>query len=185
MAEVYKIVKGDGAGGFMNPPGDPAHTYRIESYSSSRSNARVAGIYSIDSAQEWMPQHIRKTAAEMVANATRTPSELWVRSVYGYFRNMWTVDGQPWANVNQLVSGRPKGAPIEYSAAVVHVRRWFPDHAARADLITDPGKGYGNYPCDMCGQRVQYKASVDALAVAATGDVHCPKGGKHSVDGIS
>jgi hypothetical protein len=191
-AEHYKIVKGTGAGGFMSPPGDPAHLYSIESYSSNRSNARLTGSYSIESDAEWIPQHIRDRARKILESATRTPSELWIRNVYGYFRNMWTADGRAWSTTDAIKSGRPEGAPIEWHAAVVHVRRHFPDHEPRAELIDDPGNGYGAYPCDKCGQRVQYEAHLDALAVVSTrmsGSgitqwsyvADCPEGGAHVV----
>lgn len=68
----------------------------------------------------------------------------------------------------------------ERHAAVAFVRKYFPDHEVRLDLIADPGKGSGSYPCTKCGQAVQYEARVDALAVfrQANGE-QCPKGGSH------
>lgn len=191
MPEVYKIVKGSGAGGFLHPPGDPAHTYSIVSYSSNRRNARETGLYTLDSTAEWMPQSIRDRAREILDHAKTTPSELWIRTVYGYFRNMWTADGVMWTNVVDLASFRPEGAPADWHAATVYVRKWFPDHEPRIDLIADPGKGYGSYPCDRCGKRVQYESRFDALAVVNTEirgsgtnwtyELDCIGGGQHEV----
>jgi hypothetical protein len=166
MGEIYKIVEGSGMGGFMDPPGLPTHRYSIYSYSSNRRNARVTGIHSITSTGEWIPEHIRERAAKLIADAGSVePSELWIRNVYGYFRNMWTPDGQLWTSVVDLTAGRPDGAADDRHAAAVWVRKYFPDHEARTDLIADPGKGYGSYPCDRCGKRVQYEAKFDALTV--------------------
>lgn len=192
MGEIYKIVKGDGAGGLLNPPGDPSHTYSIESYSSSRKNASMTGSYSIDSTDEWIPEDVREQARQILDKVDRAASELWIRNVYGYFRNMWTTDGKPWTNVRDLASGRPEGAPDEWHAAAVYVRKWFPDHEPRTDLIDNPGKGYGSYPCVKCGQRVQYEARFDALAIVSTSMrpgggtdwsyvTDCPEGGAHEV----
>lgn len=68
----------------------------------------------------------------------------------------------------------------ERHAAAAFVRQYFPDHKTRLDLIADPGKGYGSYPCAKCDKRVQYEARVDALAVFGEGNGHvCPEGGSH------
>lgn len=186
MAEVYKIVKnGQGLAGFMNPPGDPAHIYVIESYSSNRHNTQHTGSYSISTDDAWIPQAIRNQARDVLTESQPIASELWMRNVYGYFHGMWTPNGVKWSNVDQLVSKRPDGAPLDWHAAVVHIRRWFPDHEPRADMIADPGKGYGTWPCTKCGQRVQYEPRLDALAVRTestgeTGRAECPAFGKHT-----
>lgn len=191
MPEVYRIVKGSGAGGFLNPPGDPAHTYSIQSYSSNRRTARMTGSYALDSTAEWLPQSIRNQARTILDQAKREPSELWIRNVYGYFRNMWTADGAAWTNVADLSSTRPQGAPESWHAAAVYVRKWFPSHEPRTDLIADPGRGYGSYPCDRCGKPVQYESRFDALAVVTTAiqatgtnwtyEVECIGGAPHVV----
>lgn len=186
------IVDGQGMGGFLAPPGDPTHRYAVREMSSNRRNAREIGSYALDSATraDWLPGHVRTRVAEIINGAERVESERWVRYVYGYFRGMWTRDGRPWSDVSTLVSGRPDGAPDDWHAAVVWVRRYFPDHAVRADLIFDPGTGYGSHPCRKCGERVQYEARYDALAKVTTRltgsgitewsyGVECPRGGQH------
>lgn len=77
--------------------------------------------------------------------------------------------------------------------AVMCIREYFPDHTPRLDLIENPGKGYGSWPCTKCGERVQYEAKFDKWAVVTTrigGDgvtkwtygTECPKGGAHTVE---
>lgn len=77
--------------------------------------------------------------------------------------------------------------------AVLMVRKYFPDHVARLDLIDNPGTAYGSRPCTKCGERVQYEAKFDKLAkittrVDGTGMTHwtygteCPSGGDHTTD---
>jgi hypothetical protein len=142
--------------------------------------------------ESWVPEPIRARAAKLLAEPLPAPSELWVRSVYGYFRNMWSPDGVE-RNASKLVVGRPDGVPVEWHAAVMHIRQFFPDHEPRTDLIANPGKGYGSYPCDKCGERVQYEARLDALAIVSTSMsgagitqwsyvTECAKGGAHVVE---
>lgn len=77
--------------------------------------------------------------------------------------------------------------------AVLCVRGYFPDHEPRLDLIEDPGKGYGMYPCTKCGQKVQYEAKFDKLAIVLTKVVagrgtvwtyvtECAEGGDHTTE---
>lgn len=84
----------------------------------------------------------------------------------------------------------PEPKDPETHAAVACVRRYFPDHQPRLDLIENPGKGYGSWPCSKCGEKVQYEAKLDAYAIVSTrvsgsGMTHwsykteCDKGGKH------
>lgn len=196
MPEDYRFIKsrGNGSGGFLNPPGHPTHTWRVEEYTSARKNAKCTGVYSLEGvvSSEWIPAPVRERAAKLLAETAVLESPLWVRQVYGYFRNMWTPDGTPWDNVSNLISGRPDGAPDDWHAAVVFVRKFFPAHEVRTDLIENPGKGYGSHPCEKCGQRVQYEEHLNALAVVTTSisgsgitqwkyDEVCPKGGPHVV----
>ncbi|MFL4491702.1 hypothetical protein ACJ6WD_10665 [Streptomyces sp. VTCC 41912] len=56
----------------------------------------------------------------------------------------------------------------ERHAAVSCVRQYFPGHQPRLDLIENPTKGYGSWPCSKCGERVQYEAKFDKHAVVTT-----------------
>jgi hypothetical protein len=182
----YFKVRRSGQGGFMNPPGDPAHVFSVWEYKGPRMTGEPIGMYSIDGlTEDDVPEMILVEVQAILEKAKRVCSDLWVRNVYGYFRNMWTADGQPWTSADQLISGRPDGAPDEYHAAVVFVRKWFPDHEPQVDLIRDPGHGYGSWPCIKCGTREQYEARKDALCVVHTGtwnyNADCPGGGRHEV----
>ncbi|MER6605726.1 hypothetical protein ABT282_07370 [Streptomyces sp. NPDC000927] len=86
----------------------------------------------------------------------------------------------------------PEPMDPERHAAVAHIREYFPDHEPRVDLIENPGKGYGSYPCDKCGEKVQYEAKFDKLAIVSTRasrsgvtqwsyGTECAKGGDHAV----
>lgn len=178
----YKIVSG-GMGSFLCPPGHPNHTRHVME---KAGNHREVGSMAIDSATryDYLPEAIRDRAQRLIDNATMVESDLWVRSVYGYFRNMWTADGRMWERADNLNVGRPDGAPDDWHAAPLYIRQYFPDHAVRADLIASPGKGYGSYPCDKCGTAVQYEPSADKLAPYG-GTPECPEGGDHVVtDGV-
>lgn len=87
----------------------------------------------------------------------------------------------------------PSSMPPERHAAVALIREYFPDHEPRVDLINNPGKGYGAYPCSKCGEVVQYEARFDAHAILHTRTIpgkgtevtyttECKVGGKHTVE---
>lgn len=79
----------------------------------------------------------------------------------------------------------PLRLPADHHLGYLCVREYFPDHQPRTDLIADPGRGYGSYPCDKCGTRVQYEARYDAWCVVQTmpwkWTPDCPEGGHHQV----
>lgn len=190
------------------PRGDRAVNVarRREADSCSSVSSVVADEYS-----EY-PEHVKDRAKKILDSAELTCSEAWVRSVYGYFRNSYSPDGTD-RNVSHAISTNKlrclcgeefwnhKGldahlntgnAPghfcrtcAEHHLGYLCVRGYFPDHQPRADLITDPGKGYGSWPCAKCGQRVQYEARKDAYCVISTQpwsyNPDCPEGGQHEV----
>jgi hypothetical protein len=149
--------------------------YGIIERSSNRWNAYEVGSYALDSDAEWIPVGIRTRAARMLTDAVRVESPAWVAMVYGYFRNMYARDGLMWTLASDLVQG---DYPDEWHAGYVWVRKYFPEHVLRADLIRDPGKGYGSWPCVKCDQRVQYEARYDAHVVYPNGAT-CTDGGRH------
>ncbi len=179
-AHVWRITDGRdrGMGSFLCPPGDPKLRYSIIERSSNRWNAYEVGAYALDSDADWIPEHIRRRAGQMMADAQRIESPAWVAMVYGYFRNMYAVNGVPWGSVDQLVQG---DYPDEWHAGYVFVRKYFPDHVIRVDLIRNPGKGYGAWPCVNCGERVQYEARHDAHVVYPNGLQCGPDAGRHSI----
>ncbi|MFK0015707.1 hypothetical protein [Streptomyces sp. NPDC091027] len=52
----------------------------------------------------------------------------------------------------------------ERHSAVRCIREYFPQHKPRVELIENPEKGYGSWPCSKCGKRVQYEARYDKYA---------------------
>jgi hypothetical protein len=182
----YSIDRdGHGQGGFMSPPGHPNHVYTVKG---KRPRARdwdeITGIEYVLSNPDQYPATLVDQCRKIMDDAQLNISELWIRNVYGYFRNMWTRDGQMWTRTDDLDSA-PQGAcppgRWDYHAATVFVRQWYPGHEAREDLIKDPGKGYGSYPCKHCDQHVQYEPRWDALAVYGSNGAECPVNGTHEV----
>lgn len=158
---------GQGAGGFLCPPGHPAHRYAVISKTSNRWNARETGFYALETAatEDYVPESIRRRCRAILDGATLVCSEAWVRMVYAYFRNCYSPDG-----IDRDCSHTVKSGPPERHLAVLMVRRYFPNHEVRLDLIADPGRGYGCYPCRHCGARVQYEARCDSLAIVTPGE---------------
>lgn len=305
---VYKIVPG-GAGGFLCPPGHPNHTQHLEGKESPRHrNLMFSGSLDHALTDEFDGSDFTRDQVRKIMDAaTLVESELWIRSVYGYFRTAYapedgsrnvskavyhdpaeiavnevkgrlakgyadpdyvstlplgeenyrdgsrrplraarrgfevtaardgsTVyvyaladDGsrygsldvleahrevleeagytdaavQPIQNVNgEFIPERVKATnpsppvPIDPARhlAVLTIQKYFPSHTPRLDLIANPGKGYGAWPCVKCGAAVQYEAKQDKLTKVSTrmdgeGMTHwtyeteCPEGGDHTL----
>lgn len=192
---TYKIRQDmHGMGGFMCPPGYANHTYTLEEYTGPRGR-KVIGLSSIEYALNPEAQAspaIQAQARRILESSKLTESEAWVRSVYGYFRNMYVPENGS-RNASDLIHD-PKHeiAPARH-AAVACIREYFPAHTPRLDLIADPGKGYGSWPCEKCGERVQYEARYDAhvtvsTRIAGSGITQwtygqeCAEGGAHVVE---
>jgi hypothetical protein len=185
----YRIMRdGRGSGGFLCPPGHPNHEYTLYGWSSQAKASRsgldgAALIGSIESAasDSECPGSVKDQAARILANAPLACSEAWIRNVYGYFRNSYAPADRD-RNVSRSVRNGPHGLHLGY----LKVRDYFPDHAPRADLIENPGNGYGSHECVKCGGRVQYEARKDALCKVTSGprwryDADCPRGGGHEI----
>lgn len=166
-------------GGFLMPPGHPNHEYYVAEYVSPRGR-RELGTYALASVtdSEWIPAPVRARAQRILDGAELRCSELWVRNVYGYFRDMYLPESGS-TNASDLVSDRANQLPAESHAAVAWVRRFFPDHAPRTDLIADSRFCHGAYACVKCGKSVQYSARLDALAPFESASAVCESGGVH------
>jgi hypothetical protein len=180
MPDAYRFQGGKdgGSGSFLCPPGHPNHDYSVYVYYARTPgdtvNVSLRSIQSVDgtATDEHAPADVRAQAQGMLDRAQLKCSEAWLRNVYGYFRNSYSPDDG-------------NRAP-EHHLGYLHVREYFPDHRPRLDLIQNPAKGYGAWPCIKCGERVQYKARKDAWCKVTSGakwtyDDRCPKGGLHDI----
>lgn len=308
----YRIKSGEhgGSGSFLCPPGHPRHSYSLYGYESARHRNEMS-IGAIDGAlhpDSDASDAIKRQVRKIMDEAELIPSELWIRHVYGYFRNSYAPedgDRNPTRSIThnpaEIAAGaarkaladeydkpgilagltgggdnyrdgsrkplRPARRGYEVTAkrdgsevfvytladdgsrygmlhvlqdhatvleeagfidvriedpqnvhgsfipervratnpvpiepidpkrhlAVLCIREYFPDHEPRLDLIADPGKGYGAWPCTKCGERVQYEARLDKWAkvttrMDGTGMTHwtrsgeCSEGGDHTTD---
>lgn len=191
---VYKIVPGS-AGSFLCPPGHPNHTHHLEGFDSPRHrNVSFSGGLDYALTDEYDgSQAVKDRVRKMMDGAQLVASDMWIKEVYGYFRNCYSPDGVT-RDVSKALIHRPATAPAIDPArhlAVMLIRKYFPDHEPRHDLIADPGNGYGSHPCTKCGERVQYEAKYDRLAKVTTrmdgrGMTHwsygteCTDGGQHT-----
>jgi len=158
----------------------------------ARNPISITGIAYLTTDEAYATPALRERARKILADAELKCSELWIRHVYGYFKNMYVPESGS-RNISDLVSDPKNVLPPERHAAVAMIREYFPDHQPRTDLIADPGKGYGGHPCTKCGESAQYSARHDALAKVTTSKsgagitrwayaTECPKGGAHTVD---
>lgn len=184
MTTPLYVIKHDGrgAGGFLCPPGHPAHEYSLEGYWNGKRKANADMYGSIEyvfDPQSGASDVVRDRVRKIMDSATLVCSENWVRMVYGYFRNCYaTEDGDRSASDCIIPKKGDAPLPDERHLGYLTVREYFPDHEPRHDLIEDPDKGYGSWPCVKCGLSVQYEARYDAFVVYPAGK-DCPKGGQH------
>lgn len=176
MSTFHISKDGQGMGGFLNPPGDPEHFYLV------RESGRNGSLMSLRSAvaEDYVPASVRERAAKLLAEATPTCSELWVREVYGYFKNCYSPDGVNRDTGDCLIDGTGN-LPAEHHLAVMFVRTFFPDHEPRTDLIANPAGLYGSRSCRKCGEAVQYEPRIDGYVRygRAGGDICEADGGRH------
>lgn len=179
MDRHYKIVSGKNGGtaSLLCPPGHPRHTYSLHEFNSPKGRS-VVGSMAIDSALDpdsGASPAIRDRVQRIMDKAELKCSEAWVRNVYGYFRNSYA----PEPGVREVAKAVGSG-PAELHLGYLTVKEYFPDHEPRTDLIADPGKGYGTYPCLKCDARVQYEAKFDAFAKVGQGPT-CYPDGNHQI----
>lgn len=194
--EFYRFARGS-SGNFLDPPGSPQHDQHIEGwFTSEGKDARrrfyakrdEADLYaSLDYAlHPWsntdVPDSLKRQVQALFDKAELVCSERWQRSVYAYFHNSYSPDGEN-RNVGDAVIDDEEHPP-EHHLGYLHVKSWFPDHEPRLDLIAD-GKGWwGTRECVKCGARCQYEAKVDAWVIFQRGQ-KCEAGGVHVVnDGL-
>lgn len=132
---TYWIGEG-GAGGFLNPPGHPAHTKHI-------TNAHRDSI-SIESKYEWLPVSIMKQCDDLVAKWNETKPSLkdgeglaWVHKVLGYFNHCYKGVGEHCWHADQLkVDHDDELAPMQHiddHAGVHFIRKYYPDFTPTRD----------------------------------------------------
>jgi hypothetical protein len=166
VKRFYRIIEdGKGCGGFLCPPGHPNHKYVVHEFATPRSRNPI-GIMSLESiidADSGATLTQRAQAARLLKSAPLVCSEAWVRSVYGYFRSMYSPDGVN-RKVADAISDPANTRPVAHHLGVMMVTEYFPDHIPRLDLLTAVG-GWSAGPCRYCGENVQYEARHDALTI--------------------
>lgn len=163
--ERHRIINdGQGMGGFLCPPGHVNLRYWYEVTVRSSGRGRwpddANEMTTIDAATAGnVPAVVRLQAQSLITSQTLVCSEAWVGEVYGYFKNCYFPSGIVDAGGTIDKTGTP-----EQHGAYLTVRKYFPDHTPRLDLI-ESGGSYGTWVCQTCGQRVQYEARIDGFSV--------------------
>lgn len=189
MTEPLYVISrdGHGMGGFLCPPGHWNHEYTLTGYDGGRLKRDPDSLCGIEYAltdEAGASDAIKARVRKIIADATLVDSDMWERSVYGYFRNSYSPEDMN-RNVSRAIIDPANTITPDRHLAVLCIREYFPDHKPRLDLIADPGHGYGSYPCAKCDERVQYEARQDSQCVvntsARSANPVCPKGGKHEI----
>lgn len=155
MTYDFRLVRnGRGMGSFLDPPNSPQAEYEVLGWYSAHRTREPDCSMSLEAAlaDPDVPEGMKRRIRELFTNADMQPTEEWLSQVYGYFKNCYSPDGED-RNVSNclIVTPDPDGGyklgtfgrdghvdeppPIETSLAVMHVRKWFPDHEPRPDLL--------------------------------------------------
>lgn len=137
-----RLVTDDGAGGFLCPPGHPAHTMSVQTGRRNNPNS----IQSIESAAkcEWLPVGMRgqcghfKAVAAREAAAQRCARQSMVREVLGYFQGCYAGQnekGERSWNCSDLriIAGIDPMLNAELHAGVNCIRQYYPEFVPTAE----------------------------------------------------
>jgi len=131
--EKIYIVKGS-AGSFLEPPGHPTHKYAIESSYRTQS---ITSFYN-----EVKDPKIRKQLKpylkweKLPENDPRV--KRWEQKVYRYFQHSKSPTGKMWKNVDELVTDKNVYKTPEKSAAVIWIRKYYPNHKPNIKWLKNP-----------------------------------------------
>lgn len=133
-ASNYYLVN-DGAGGFLNPPGQAEHNYSVQEYRGGHAVGFMSLSYAAES--DYLPSKVKLVARRKLESAQGNPTdEAWIQSVYNYFRNCYSPDGIN-HNAGDCLIG--KDYPAENHLAYLFIKQYDPEHTPRLDLIEKSG----------------------------------------------
>lgn len=130
--ERWEVAAG-GAGGFLNPPGHPEHSWSVVAY--RRREMTCLMSLSAAVAADYVSESVRAEAVRLLADwrtasEGKAPDPAWVRSVLAYFRgcyrNLKAGEKQWHASHLILDSKRDPMAQPEEHAGVNLIRGFYP-----------------------------------------------------------
>lgn len=122
----FRIVN-SGMGGFLNPPGDAEHNWRVETFGRDGEGGESLR-FALKS--DYTPDAIKQQIVTLLAANPPQLTEEWVRQCYTYFRNCYSPDG-----IELRVDKCLREGPPEYHKAYLHIKQFFPDYQPRLDLL--------------------------------------------------
>ena len=133
-------TESDGAGGFLNPPGDAEHNYSITGYRGGHLVESVSLRYALEN--EYYPRQVKHMARYTLKCNQGTLTDEWVKDVYKYFAHCYSKDGIN-RNVNDCLTfgkfwnnaEKESEQPAEYHLAYLFIKSFFPEYPVRRDLM--------------------------------------------------
>lgn len=160
----YKIVPGS-SGSLLCPPGHPALSWSLEGYESTR-HRNPFSIGAIDNAladdfdgSDAIKARVRKIFDE----AELVPSEMWIRSVYAYFRNSYAPE-----NLDRNVSKAITHSRAEIAAAAA--RKALAEHFSVLPINVGAGEGVHNAESYRDGSAKMMRGARRGWEVTAKAD---------------
>jgi hypothetical protein len=127
---TYEIIRHEGGmGSDLCPPGHPNYTHLVRFGPGDEAGMCSVG-YAVTAAH--IPAACREQARQLIAGAALAETEEWLREVYGRFR--WSYAPED-GDVRDAILDCSCSLPPDRHLAVLWVRRHFPGHQPRTDLI--------------------------------------------------
>lgn len=144
---LYVLVNG-GQGGFLNPPGDMEHIAHIamSQYGAIGPNSDTISLRgALESWATYIPQEVKDAVTKLLNENPGNPKdEAWIRTVYNYFHDCYSLDGIDRDASKCEVINEAK-QPLLYASlsfenrarhlGYLYVKQFDPEHYPRMSLI--------------------------------------------------
>jgi hypothetical protein len=146
-----RVIEDHGQGGFMDPPGYPTHTHRVESDLRRAPHNRGSTSVSYAAEDKYIDpdtrQEIRALLSKWKKNRppiTAPEVQAWVLQVLGYFRNAYgnpTIEGAKKWDASNLVfdNDRDPVKGADDHAGVHLIRKFYPEFSPTRQDFTSAG----------------------------------------------
>ena len=162
-----KIVE-HGAYGFLTPPDHPEHKFTVETDLHLHPNNRASMSLSYAATSEHIDPATRKAAKEKLSEWEKNKHPLehsetqdWIRQSHGYFKDMFRnpAAGEKQWHASEMLHnpGRDPVKEHEESAAVHHIREYYPEYKPKAEHVS------GAYWCMKPVKSSNATKSLDTL----------------------
>lgn len=149
---IYVTTGGDaGQGSFLDPPNYPTHKFGISS------RFRSQDIVSFSKEEPQFKEQLKPYLKFDKLPENHPEVQKWIKQHYSYFKNSYSKNGIN-RNVNDAIINEKDELPNNHHLAFLAVRKFYPNHKPRKDLIKSKAWVWGN-------PKAEYKKIVKPIKV--------------------